>query len=148
MLICFIWNTKVGGGLGAFLRWWPPSAMWVGPLIFYGRHWRCVNNPIFSDLGWCAACWAHFMCPHELWPTSVSHPFSSLNSLGLSGGKYYQKIIIPILRLILQNFAFPGCFSFILFYRYIFSLLSSGWVVVAVYDSVSVQGTSQVLENL
>ena len=23
-----------GWGLGAFLRWWPPSAMWVGPLIY------------------------------------------------------------------------------------------------------------------
>ena len=23
-----------GWGLGAFLMWWPPSAMWAGPLIF------------------------------------------------------------------------------------------------------------------
>ena len=57
--------------------------------------------------------------------TSVSHPFSSVNSsLGLTGGKFYQKIIIPIFRLILQNFAFPGCFPYILFYCYLFSLLS------------------------
>ena len=49
-----------------------PSAMWVGL--------TCLNNPIFSTLGLCAACWTHFICHHELWPTSVSHPFSSLNS--------------------------------------------------------------------
>ena len=37
------------------------------------------------------------MCHHELWPTSVSHPFSFLNSsLGLAGEKHYQKITIPI----------------------------------------------------
>ena len=86
-----------GWGLRAFLRWWPPSALWAGPLIFYGRHWGCLNNPLFSNLGLCAACWTYFMYNHELWPTSVSHPFSSLNSsLGLTGGKYYQKITIPI----------------------------------------------------
>ena len=46
--------------------------------------------------------------------------------------KNNQKIIIPIFRLILQNFAIPGCFPYILFYRYCFSLLSSGWFVIAV----------------
>ena len=52
--------------------------------------------PSFRILGLCAALWAHFMCHHELWPTSASHPFSFLNSsLGLAGGKYYQKITIP-----------------------------------------------------
>ena len=49
-------------------------------VLYYGHHRGCLNNPIFSNLGLCAACWAHFMCHHELWPTSVSHPFSSLNS--------------------------------------------------------------------
>ena len=45
------------------------------------------------------------MCHHELWPTSVIHPFSSLNSvLGFAGGKHYQKIRIPSFRLVLQNF--------------------------------------------
>ena len=39
----------------------------------------CLKNPIFSNLGLCAACCAHFMCHHEFRPTSVSHPFSSLN---------------------------------------------------------------------
>ena len=123
-------------GVGGFLRWWLPSAMWAGPLIFYGHHRGCLNNNIFWNVGLCAACWAHSMCHHELWSTSVSHPFSSpISSLGLTGGKHFQKITIHIFRLILQNFAFPGCFSYIFFYRYIFPLLSSGWVVTAACDS-------------
>ena len=49
------------------------------------------------------------MCHPELWPASVSHPFSSLNSsLGFSREKHYQKIDIPIFRL--QNFAIPRWF--------------------------------------
>ena len=68
-----------------------------------------------------AACWAQFMCHHDLWPTSGSHPFSSLNSsLGYAGGYYYPKITIPIFRLILEKFAFPGCFSYCLFYLSLF----------------------------
>ena len=81
-----------------------------------------------------------FMCHHELWPTSVSHPFSFLNSsLGLAREKHYQKIIIPIFRLFIQHFAIPGYFPYILFYCYLFSLLSSGWFVIAVCGSVSVR---------
>ena len=95
---------------------------------------------IFSNLGLCAACGARFMCHHELWPTSVSHPFSSLNiSLGFAGGKHYQKITIAIFRLVLQNFAIPVCSRYILFYHYLFSLLSSGWFVIAVCGSISVR---------
>ena len=56
--------------------------------------------PGLSNLGLCAACWAHFICHHELWPTSPSHPFSFLNSsLGLAGGKHYQKMTIPSVSL-------------------------------------------------
>ena len=56
-----------------------------------------MNNPNFSNLGLCAASCAHCMCHHKLWPASVSHPFSSLNSsLGFAGEKHYQKITIPI----------------------------------------------------
>ena len=47
--------------------------------------------------------------------TNCGHPFSSLNSsLGLTGGKYHQKIIFPIIRLILQNYASPGCFPILI----------------------------------
>ena len=72
---------------------------------------------------------AHFTCHHELWPISVSHSFSFLNScFGLAGGIHYQKITIPVFR-VLQNFAIPGYLPYILFSCYILSLLSSGWFV-------------------
>ena len=48
--------------------------------LLMSRHWGCLNKPIFSNLGLWVACWAYFMCHPELWPTSVSHPFSFLNS--------------------------------------------------------------------
>ena len=37
---------------------------WVN--FFKCHHQGSLNNPIFSNLGLCAACWAHFMCHHEL----------------------------------------------------------------------------------
>ena len=107
--------------------------------LFKYHHRGCLNNPIFLNLGLCAVCWAYFLCHHELWPVSTSHAFSSLNnSLGLAEGKYYPKFTIPIFRLVLQNFALPGCFPCILFCRFIFSLLSSGWFVIAVCGPISV----------
>ena len=51
----------------------------------------------------------------------------------------YQKITIPIFRLILLSCAVPGYFPYILFYRYLFSLLSSGWIIIAVCGSISVR---------
>ena len=76
----------------------------------------------------------------QLWPVSVSHPFSFINSsLGIVGGKHNQKSIIPVFRVVLQNFAYAGFFPNILFYRYVISLLSSGWFVIAVCGSVSVR---------
>ena len=107
--------------------------------IPFVKVWTC--GPILWSVGWgvlrrycrscfnlglhvCAVCWAHFMCHHELWPTSASHPFSFLNSsLGFARGKQGHKITIPIYRLVLQNYAIPGYFPYILFYRYLFSLL-------------------------
>ena len=140
--VAAFWNC--GWGLGALLRWWPPSAMRAGSLSFYGQHRGCLNNNIFSNLGLRNAYWAHFLCHHEYWPTSASNPFSFFNtSLGLSGGKHCQKITVPILRFVLQNFAIPGYLPHIHFYRYIVSFLASHWVIViAVCDSISVQGTS------
>ena len=40
------------------------------------HHKGCLNDPTFLNLRLCAAFWAQFMCHHELWPTSESHPFS------------------------------------------------------------------------
>ena len=57
-------------------------------------------------------------------------------------GKHYEKMIIPIFVLVLQNFAIPGYFPYILFFRYLFSLLSSGWVVIAACASIWVHGIS------
>ena len=48
--------------------------------LFMATTRGCLNNPIFSNLGLCAVCWAHFVCHHELQPTSVGHSFSFLNS--------------------------------------------------------------------
>ena len=51
------------------------------------------------------------MCHHELWPTSVSQPFSFLNSsLGHAGEKRYQKITIPILDLFYKILLFQVTF--------------------------------------
>ena len=77
------------------------------------------------------------MCHHELWPSSVSYPFSSLHiSLGFAIGKHYQKITIPIFRLVLQNFTIPGCFLYIISCCYLFSLLSFGWSLLWSVDCV------------
>ena len=119
--------NHVGGSFNLLLP--PPGDVWIIPSEF-------------SNLRLCTACWARFMCHHELWPTSVSHPFSLNSSCGFAGGKHYQKITIPIFRPVLQNFAIPGYFPYILFYHYLFSLPSSGWFVIAVCGSISVQGTS------
>ena len=62
--------------------------------------------------------------------------------------KHYQKITIPIFRDVLQNFAIPGYFPHILFYCYLFSLLSSGWFVIAVCGSISVRELVKYSESL
>ena len=62
--------------------------------------------------------------------------------------KHYQKISIPIFRDVLQNFAIPGYFPHILFYCYLFSLLSSGWFVIAVCGSISVRELVNYSESL
>ena len=92
-----------------------------------GCHQGCLNNPIFANFGLCAACWTHFMCHHELWPSSGSHPFCFLNSsLGLDGEKHYQKITIPVFRLVLQSLLFQVTFLIFFSTAIFFSLLSSG----------------------
>ena len=118
-------------GWGLFLRCWSPQPC-GGSFNIFGHRRECLNNPIFSNMGLCGACWAHFMCHHELWLILVRHLSSSLNNSLVRPcwrKTDYQKSTMPIFRLVLQNFALPGCFPYILFYRYPFSLLSSGWYV-------------------
>ena len=128
------------GVWGLFLRWWPPSTMWEGPLIFSCPRPGCLNNPIFSNLRLCAACRPHFMCHHELWPTSVSHPFSSLNSsLGLCKRKYYQEITIlslHLFKILLFQVAFLIFFSITIFSLH-FLLVG----LLLQYVTISVHGT-------
>ena len=136
-----ITSFRCGWGLGALLRWWPPSTMWVGHLIFFtattGDVWII---PSFRILGLCAACWAHFGCHHELWPTSVSHPFSSLNnSLGLTGGNVTRKLQSLSLDLFFKILLFQVAFLIFFSITTCFSWLSSGWFVIAVCGSISVR---------
>ena len=128
--------TSVSWGQESYSRWYfqmctmtsqyivRKKDTWVGVGVFFNlckcHHHGCLNNPIFSNLGLCAACWAHLMCHHELWPTPVRRHFSFLNrSLCLTGGKYYQKIAIPIVRHVLQIVAIPCCFPHMLCYAII-----------------------------
>ena len=45
---------------------------WVLLTFFKYHQQGCFNDPIFSNLGLHAACWALVMCHHELCPTLVS----------------------------------------------------------------------------
>ena len=73
--------------------------------FFKCHHHGCLDNPIFSNLGLCTACWAHSMCHEALWSTPVNRLLSSFNNFqGLVGGKHSHKI--NIFRLVLQYFPF------------------------------------------
>ena len=124
-------QRRVDGGWGGFSTVVATFSHVGGSLIFYSHHWGCLNNPVFSNLGLCAVCWAHLMCSHKLWSTSVGHPFSFLNSsLGLTWGKHYQKITIAIFRFVPQNFTIPGYF-FLLCYSFLWLsfILTFSWLV-------------------
>ena len=105
------------------------------PLIFSSTTTGHVWISHLFELGSCTVCCARFMCHHELWLTSVSHPFPSLNSS--CRRKHYLKITIPVFRHDLQNFALPGCFPCILLHLYFFSLLLVGLLLqyVAIFQS-------------
>ena len=130
-----------------FIKWVGIEFYFFGSGHFYPCRWvpwsfkyhqGCPNNPIFSNLGLCTACWTHFMCHCELRPTSLSHTFSFHNRcFGLAGGKYYQEITIP--RLILQILLFQA--AFLIFCTIISFPLICFWLgVIVVYSCSSVQG--------
>ena len=89
-------------GLGDFLRWWPLNHL-GGSFrlsLFIATTRNAWIIPSFRIWGYVLHV-EHVSCIIiNLWPTSASHPFFPPNSsLGFSGGKYYQKIAIPIFRL-------------------------------------------------
>ena len=110
-------------------QWQHSIQGWCNLLDLDGHHRGCLNNPIFSNLELCAECWALFMCHHKLWPKSVGHHFSFLNSSwGLTGGKHHKKIIIVIFTFVIQNLTIPGYSPYILFYSCLFSILRNNWL--------------------
>ena len=132
--------------VGDFPKLVATSTMWAGHKFFMATTGDVWIIPSFLIWWLCAACWAHFMCHHKLWPTSVSHPFSFLNNfLGLAWEKHYLKITIPIYRLVLQNFANPGYFPFL---SVAFFLLTFFWLLLLQYVTISVQGISWLVEEL
>ena len=86
------------------------------------------RNPIFQNLGLCAACWAHFICHHELWPTPVSHPFFSFNSsLGLAGEKHITRKLLS-LDLFFKVMLFRVVFLILICIAIVFILFISFWL--------------------
>ena len=73
-------------------------------------------------------------------PDVLGRPFSFLSSSsGLTGVNITRKYLSLSLDLFFKLFAIPGYFPCILFYHYLFSLLSSGLFVIAVCGSISVR---------
>ena len=66
----------------------------------------------------------HISCHHKLWPTSLSHPFSFLNSpIGLTGENHYQNITIPnFFKIWLLQVAFLLFISIAIFSIYCFQV--------------------------
>ena len=99
----------------------------------------CLNNPIFSNLGLYAACGACFVSLQIVAHSSESSLLSQC-LFRPSWRKISENYFcIPIFRLVLQNFAFLGCFPYILFRCYLFAILSSDWFVIAVCGSISIR---------
>ena len=77
--------------------------------------------PSFRMWGYVLHVEARFMCHHELWLISVSHPFSSLSSALLDE---------DITRKLLSSYSFLSLY-----------LLSSGWFVIVVCNSYFIHGS-------
>ena len=106
---------------------------------FLNHHQGCLNNPIFRIWGYVLHV-EHISCvitncDQHQW--AIPTLFSI--ALGLAGGKHYQKIINPVFNYYPCSSKF--CCARLLSYSFlsIYSLLSSGWVVIAACGSVSVR---------
>ena len=78
-------------------------------------------------------------CGQHQWVIPSPRSIDLYGNLGHAEGKHYLKITISIFIVILKNFALLGCFPYILFYRYLFSLLSSVWFVIEVCGPILVR---------
>ena len=107
--------------LGASLRWWPPSILWAGPLIFFmatiGAVWIIPSFRIWSYVLYVEhiSC-VITNCGQHQW--AISSLFSIVREENITGRKHNQKITIALFRFVLQNFTIAGCFPYILFYRF------------------------------
>ena len=100
---------------GISLRRWPPLTMHAGHLISSSTITEDVwKSRLFE---FCAACWAHFMCHQELWPTSVSHPFSLLRPCRMNA--LAAELLSLSLDLIVNMFALPRCLLSVSFYHHL-----------------------------
>ena len=103
--------NHIGGSFNLFMAtigdvWIIPS-FWILDYVLHVKYVSCV----ITNCG------------------NISESSLLLNSsLGFAWGKHYQKITIPkVFRFVLQNFAIPRSFPYVIFYRYLFSLISSVW---------------------
>ena len=123
---------------------WPGGKPLYEPMMVRLPMYIWVTQPQLILISQCFLCTFNVLLRIVANSTESSLLFSQFKNslLGLAGGKHYQKIIIPIFRLVPQNFALPCCFLYILCYPIYLFLLSSGWVVITVCGSISVQGIS------
>ena len=136
----------VGGwGLGAFLKWWPPSTMWAGPLIFL---WPPPGVSEYSHIfkfGFMCYMLSTFQMSSRI-VANISGPFLFLNSSwGLTGGKYFLEITIAfdlLFKILLFQVTFLIFFSIAILSPYFF------WFVIAVCGSISVRELVKYLESL
>ena len=59
--------------------------------------------------------------------------------------KHYKKITIPIIRLVLQNFALPGCFPYIIFYSCLF-LLNFSWLFLSLLQYMAILHSMELIK--
>ena len=144
----FMHNRSLGTWLEIALRWMPQNLTNKKSKLVQVMIW-CHH----ATSHYLSQCWPRSLLPYGVidlqWVKSMVqsynlNPFQTdfcevsylhLYLYGFLSGK----ITIIIFRFILQNIAFPGCFSSVLFYRYLFILLYSDWFVIAVCGSISVR---------
>ena len=125
-------------------RWWPLSTLWVDPFIFSSDAGRDVwITPSSWFVVMCCMLITFHVSSWIVTNISESSLLFSQYSLRFCWKQTHRKYSVPIFGFVLQNFA--DGFPYILCFSYHFVLLSSGWFVIVVCGSTSVQGTCWVL---